>query len=78
MKRVPEVNSQFTDAFIRQFETVDICVAVATPAGLITPIVKNADQKGLATISNTVKELAGRAREGKLTPQEYQVCAILL
>lgn len=50
--------------------TVDISVAVATPTGLITPIVTSADARGLTDISSTVRELAGRAREGKL-----QVCA---
>ena len=54
------------------FEDVDVCVAVATPNGLITPVVRNADQKGLATISNEVKELAAKARDGKLAPEEYQ------
>jgi pyruvate dehydrogenase E2 component (dihydrolipoamide acetyltransferase) len=73
MKHVPEVNSQFTEQFIRQFENVDISVAVATPSGLITPIVKNADLKGLSTISNDIKDLATRARDNKLAPHEYQV-----
>ena len=47
-------------------------VAVATPGGLITPIIRGADAKGLAAISNEMKELAGRARDGKLKPEEYQ------
>ncbi len=54
------------------FDAVDISVAVAIPGGLITPIVRNADQKGLAAISNEMKELAGKAREGKLKPEEFQ------
>ena len=57
MKHVPEVNSQFTEQFIRQFDNVDISVAVATPSGLITPIVKSADLKGLSTISNDIKSI---------------------
>lgn len=52
--------------------SVDISVAVATPNGLITPIVKNVDALGLSSISNNVKDLATRARDGKLKPQEYQ------
>eukprot|EP00622_Pseudochattonella_farcimen_P001643 FR736390.1.p1 GENE.FR736390.1~~FR736390.1.p1 ORF type:complete len:144 (+),score=21.76 FR736390.1:133-564(+) len=52
--------------------TVDISVAVATPTGLITPIVPEVDKKGLGDINAKVKDLAGRAREGKLAPEEYQ------
>jgi hypothetical protein len=51
---------------------VDISVAVSTPTGLITPIVTDAQYKGLAEISGNVQELASRAREGKLLPEEYQ------
>jgi pyruvate dehydrogenase E2 component (dihydrolipoamide acetyltransferase) len=54
------------------FDAVDISVAVAIPGGLITPIVRNADQKGLAAISSDMKALAGKAREGKLKPEEFQ------
>jgi len=54
------------------FDAVDISVAVAIPGGLITPIVRNADQKGLAAISSDMKSLAGKAREGKLKPEEFQ------
>src|SRR5690606_34599458 len=54
------------------YEHADISVAVATPNGLITPIVKAAETKGLATIANEMKDLAARAREGKLKPEEYQ------
>ena len=60
------------DTFIRQHHTVDISVAVSTDNGLITPIVFDADKIGLSTIGNTVKELAGRARENKLQPAEFQ------
>lgn len=70
--RVPEANSFWMDSFIRQNNTVDVSVAVSTPAGLITPIVFNAHAKGLATISSEITELAARAREGKLQPNEYQ------
>lgn len=68
----PEVNVSWHDSFIRKYNYVDISVAVATPAGLITPIVADADKKGLVAISEEVKVLAGKAREGKLMPHEYQ------
>lgn len=72
MKDVPEANSAWHGDFIRQYSTVDVSVAVATPNGLITPIVADVGSIGLATISNRVKELASKAREGKLAPHEYQ------
>ncbi|KAF9394184.1 pyruvate dehydrogenase complex dihydrolipoamide acetyltransferase component (E2) [Mortierella sp. AD011] len=72
LKDVPEANSSWMNDSIRQYHTADICVATSTPAGLITPIVANAETKGLATISNQVKDLAARARANKLAPQEYQ------
>jgi len=68
---VPEANAQWTDDAVLQLHAVDISIAVATPSGLITPIVRNADYKGLAGISAAVKDLAGRARDGKLMPEEY-------
>jgi len=70
--KVPEVNSSWQNDFIRQYQNADISVAVATPNGLITPIVFNAQNKGLSEISNNVKELSARAKEGKLKPQEFQ------
>lgn len=70
--RAPETNSFWMESFIRQNNTVDVSVAVSTPAGLITPIVYNAHAKGLATISREISELAARARNGKLQPHEYQ------
>ena len=57
---------------IRQYSYVDISIAVSTDGGLITPIVQDADLKGLNGISKDVKDLAGRARQGKLKPAEYQ------
>lgn len=72
MQHVPEVNSSWMDTFIREHHTVDISIAVSTDNGLITPIVFDADRKGLAAIGNDVKELAGRAREGGLQPHEFQ------
>ncbi len=54
------------------YDDVDISVAVAIPDGLITPIVRKADQKGLAAISNEMKDLGARAKSGKLKPEEFQ------
>ncbi|CZR64835.1 dihydrolipoamide acetyltransferase component of pyruvate dehydrogenase complex, mitochondrial precursor [Phialocephala subalpina] len=71
-KKVPTVNSSWRDGFIRQFNNVDISVAVATPVGLMTPIVKNVEGLGLESISAQVKDLGKRARDGKLKPDEYQ------
>ncbi|GAA5966771.1 hypothetical protein JCM21900_002911 [Sporobolomyces salmonicolor] len=72
LQDVPEANSGWHGDFVRQYATQDICVAVATPNGLITPIVADAGRKGLATISSQAKQLAAKAREGKLKPEEYQ------
>jgi pyruvate dehydrogenase E2 component (dihydrolipoamide acetyltransferase) len=72
LRRVPAVNAAWTDEGMALFEDVDISIAVAIPDGLITPIVRRADQKGLATISREMKDLAGRARGGKLKPEEFQ------
>ena len=72
LRLCPECNSSWTDEAVRLFESIDVCVAVATPNGLITPIVRHADQKGLATIANEVKALATKARDGKLMPEDYQ------
>ncbi|KDR85111.1 hypothetical protein GALMADRAFT_233736 [Galerina marginata CBS 339.88] len=69
---VPEANSAWLGEVIRTYKKADICVAVATPTGLITPIVKDAGSKGLATISAETKALAKKARDGKLQPAEYQ------
>lgn len=72
LKKVPEANAAWQGDFIRQYSTSDVCVAVATPTGLITPIIGQAETKGLADISSQVRDLATRARAGKLAPQEYQ------
>lgn len=71
-KKVPTVNSSWRDGYIRQFSSVDISVAVATPVGLMTPIVKAVEGLGLESISSQVKDLGKRARDGKLKPEEYQ------
>lgn len=70
--KVPAANASWTETAVRVFNTVDLSVAVATPNGLITPIVRNADTKSLGTISKEVKEMAERAKQGKLRPDEYQ------
>ncbi|XP_037875056.1 dihydrolipoyllysine-residue acetyltransferase component of pyruvate dehydrogenase complex, mitochondrial isoform X4 [Bombyx mori] len=71
-KRVPTVNSHWMESFIRQFSNVDVSVAVATPTGLITPILHNADSRGIIDLSKNMKQLAQKAKDGKLQPQEYQ------
>jgi len=71
-KRVPQCNSAWMDSFIREYHTCDVSVAVDTGSGLITPIITNVESRGLAEISETVRELAGRAKEGKLQPHEFQ------
>ncbi|PNF25153.1 Dihydrolipoyllysine-residue acetyltransferase component of pyruvate dehydrogenase complex, mitochondrial [Cryptotermes secundus] len=71
-KKIPEANSAWMDTVIREYNSVDISVAVSTDKGLITPIVFGTERKGLAAISREVKSLAARAREGKLQPHEFQ------
>ncbi len=72
LQAYPAANVSWTDEAVRQYIHSDISVAVATPNGLITPIVKQAEAKGLQAISAEVKDLAGRARDGKLKPEEFQ------
>ena len=72
LRKVPEVNVSWTDEALLKHDTVDLSVAVAVAGGLLTPVIRDADRKGLAEISREMKELAGRAREGKLLPEEYQ------
>jgi pyruvate dehydrogenase E2 component (dihydrolipoamide acetyltransferase) len=72
LRQVPAANASWSDEAILLWDTVDIAVAVALDDGLITPIVKNADRKGLATIANETKDLAARARTGKLKLEEFQ------
>src|SRR6185369_9504411 len=72
LKRVPAANASWGDTAIRLWHDVDVSVAVATPAGLTTPVVRGADRKTIGAISAEIKALAGRAREGRLKPQEYQ------
>ena len=72
LKKVPAANASYDPEGMLYYKHADISVAVATPSGLITPIVKAAEGKGLAAISNEMKDLATRARDGKLKPEEYQ------
>jgi len=72
LKKVPAANASWDEEGVLLYENADISVAVATPSGLITPIVKAAETKGLSAISAEMKDLAGRAREGKLKPEEFQ------
>jgi pyruvate dehydrogenase E2 component (dihydrolipoamide acetyltransferase) len=72
LMRVPEVNASWTDTAILRHKHADVGVAVALDFGLITPIVSNAEGKGLGVISNEVKSLAERARAKKLKPQEFE------
>ena len=68
---VPVCNVQFAGDNLLKFKRADISVAVSIPGGLITPIVANADAKAISAISTEMKDLAGRAKEGKLAPAEY-------
>ncbi|MEM7169494.1 MAG: pyruvate dehydrogenase complex dihydrolipoamide acetyltransferase [Pseudomonadota bacterium] len=72
LKKVPAANASFDPGGMLFYDHADVSVAVATPSGLITPIIKAAENKGLATISGEMKDLATRARDGKLAPEEYQ------
>jgi pyruvate dehydrogenase E2 component (dihydrolipoamide acetyltransferase) len=72
LRKVPAANVSWTDEAILAYRDVDISVAVATPNGLITPIVRNADTKSLREIAGEMRDLAARARDGKLKPAEYQ------
>ena len=67
----PEVNASFQDKVVRYYEHADIGVAVAIEDGLITPVIRSADQKSLSHIASEVRQLAERARSRKLKPEEY-------
>ncbi|CAM5632993.1 dihydrolipoamide acetyltransferase family protein [Mycolicibacterium aubagnense] len=69
---VPDANASWTDTAMVKHKHADVGVAVSIPGGLITPIVRKADQKTLSVISNEMKDLARRARDRKLKPEEYQ------
>ena len=67
----PQVNASFQDKFVRYYDHADIGVAVAIEDGLITPVIRSADQKSLSQIAAEVRELAERAKSRKLKPEEY-------
>lgn len=72
LKKVPAANATWTESAIRIYDQVDISVAVAIDEGLITPVIRDAGSKGLVEISAEMKDLAKRARERKLKPEEFQ------
>ena len=72
LRRVPKLNASYTEDAMVMYDDVDISVAVSMPDGLITPIIRHADRKGLAAISREMKDLGARARIGKLKPEEFQ------
>src|SRR3546814_276179 len=72
LTEVPDANVSFAGDTLLKFSRVDISMAVAIPGGLITPIITDAANKRLSQIATEAKDLAARAREGKLQPNEYQ------
>ena len=72
LRDVPEANVSWTESGMLKHHHADVGVAVSIPGGLITPIIRRAEEKSLSTISNEMKDLAARARERKLKPEEYQ------
>ena len=72
LQRVPDANVTYTENTMLKHRHSDVAVAVSIPGGLITPVVRKAETKGLAAISTEMKDLATRARARKLQPQEYQ------
>jgi pyruvate dehydrogenase E2 component (dihydrolipoamide acetyltransferase) len=72
LRKVPGCNASWGGDKIFQYKDIDVSVAVAIEGGLITPIIRRADQKGLSTISTEMKDLAKRAKDGKLKPEEFQ------
>ena len=72
LREVPDANVIWTEEALLKLGSVDIAVAVATDGGLITPIIRNADQMSISAISSLMKSLAARARENRLKPEEFQ------
>ncbi|UCI20777.1 pyruvate dehydrogenase complex dihydrolipoamide acetyltransferase [Mesorhizobium sp. B2-1-8] len=72
LKAVPDANASWTESAMVKHKHADVGVAVSIPGGLITPIIRHADEKTLSVISNEMKDLASRARSRKLKPEEYQ------
>ena len=71
LRQVPAANASWSDDGVKLYKSADISVAVAIPGGLITPIIRNAEDKKLSEISNEMKGLAARAKDGKLKPEDY-------
>lgn len=71
LMQVPTANASWSDDGVKMYKSADVSVAVAIPGGLITPILRNAEKKRLTELSAEIKELAGRAKQGKLKPEEY-------
>ncbi|MFP6697686.1 MAG: pyruvate dehydrogenase complex dihydrolipoamide acetyltransferase [Alphaproteobacteria bacterium] len=72
LMKVPDANVGYSEEGLRRYRNANISVAVASEKGLITPIIRNANGKGLEAISKEMRELAQKANDGKLTPEEYQ------
>ncbi|OIW17113.1 hypothetical protein TanjilG_26768 [Lupinus angustifolius] len=72
LRKVPQCNSSWTNDYIRQYHNVNVNVAVQTEHGLFVPVIKDADKKGLSTIGEEVKQLAKKAKENSLKPQDYE------
>jgi pyruvate dehydrogenase E2 component (dihydrolipoamide acetyltransferase) len=72
LRRVPDANVAWTESHLRRYERVDVAVAVASERGLVTPVVRDADHKPLRALSAGLRELAERARSGRLRPEEYR------
>ena len=72
LRAVPDANASWTETAMVKHKHADVGVAVSIPGGLITPIIRHADEKTLSAISNEMKDLAARARNRKLKPEEYQ------
>jgi pyruvate dehydrogenase E2 component (dihydrolipoamide acetyltransferase) len=71
LRQVPAANASWSDDGVKMYKSADISVAVAIPNGLITPIIRNAEDKKMSDISNEMKGLAARAKDGKLKPEDY-------
>ncbi len=72
LRAVPEANVSWTEAALRQYERIDLCVAVASERGLVTPVVRDADRKPLPALAAELRDLSARARAGRLRPEEYR------
>jgi pyruvate dehydrogenase E2 component (dihydrolipoamide acetyltransferase) len=72
LRKVPEANACWTEQATRRFQRIDLAIAVATEAGLVAPVVRDADRKGLTELAAEVRDLVARARLGRLRPEELQ------